>query len=158
LETDPSHHSGYKPMPIETYVMSSLERIVERCCNVLEKFIPDKSDSAGMTAFYTRGIFLGTLLYVACTVGLWIAQLENNKVQLQALQSVQRAIVSFKDFTYDRIADPDHPTTQHRWDFTATFKNAGKTTAQEAISFFDIQQLPREPDERQFIGNPRLQT
>ena len=54
-----------------------------------------------------------TAIYTLFAVLQWLTLMDSNQINREALWSVQRAIVSFQNFSQTRISDPDAPATKH---------------------------------------------
>jgi|SRR6266850_408217 len=93
------------------------------------------------------GIFALCIYY-----GQLNAFIESNKINRDALTSVQRPFVNFSGINNDRLMLPNRPPL---WQFTATIENSGTTPAITASSFVDADALSDEPDEQRFRGDSR---
>jgi hypothetical protein len=77
---------------------------------------------------------------------------ESNRINREALESVQRAFVSFQRYEYFRLQDADN-VNLHNWDIIGDFENNGSTNATNVVGILQAQELPSEPTEEQFRGN-----
>jgi len=76
---------------------------------------------------------------------------ESNQITREALESVQRAFITFKGVdTNGRNLNP--PNGSHAWIFYPGVENSGTTPAVAAISYVTAKTLPSGPTEQQFIG------
>jgi hypothetical protein len=83
------------------------------------------------------------------------AILESNKINREALESVQRAFVALEDIDFHvgyRIVPPHDKL----WEFSAVFENTGMTPAVLNTRYLDVgNELPNGPSIEQFLGDPR---
>lgn len=77
---------------------------------------------------------------------------ESNRINREALESVQRAFLSFRDFEDLRVQDAGH-TTVHYWTKFAVFENIGATSAVDASGVAFLSDIAIEPTEDQFKGH-----
>lgn len=101
---------------------------------------------------FTGIIAASTIVYAVVAYCQWTALLSSNQISREAVESVQRAFISFQHFEYMRIQDPDHSNV-HNWDILADFENNGATNATNVVGILQVQELPNEPTEEQFRGN-----
>ena len=82
------------------------------------------------------------------------AMLESNRLNRDALESVQRAFVTFHEMPVTKILvrtkDGDIPY----WEFHTTWENSGTTPAIGVVQHFNIGELAEEPTNQQFRGGP----
>lgn len=98
------------------------------------------------------GIFIGSC--VAIIYGLQLNQMiESNRINREALESVQRAFVTYQGIKQQRFQDVIKKI--HYWAFDPTFENSGVTPAVNAINYVNADALPTEPNEEQFRGEPK---
>jgi hypothetical protein len=113
-------------------------------------------DHNRIVAWFTVGIFIATTIYAFVAWAQWRAMRDSNEINRESMESVQRAFVSFKDFADDRITGIDG--SSHFWEFMANFENNGNTVAQNAVYFFDIDEIKQPMSEETFIGNSNLKS
>jgi len=98
-------------------------------------------------------IILGVYTTVnACQLG---AMLESNRINREALISVQRAVIGFKEISSSRIvrySATGQPSNW--WRINVSLENAGATTGISTTQHFKGCILPSEPDETLFKGGP----
>jgi hypothetical protein len=106
-----------------------------------------------ITAASTVVIAVLTGFYVHYSRGQWVAMRESNKINKEALESVQRANVVFVT-VHDQRGDAPTPAgkTELIWQFTPLWENVGNTAAATVIQAFFAKSQAVEPDEQQFMG------
>jgi hypothetical protein len=78
---------------------------------------------------------------------------ESNKINRDALQSVQRAFVRWTGFrTTPALKRSPSGQDQRWWLFENTWENSGNTTATEVVQYFEVDELAVEPNDEKFRG------
>ena len=83
------------------------------------------------------------------------AMLKSNEINREALESVQRAFISFPGVQSEAVyaIDKNTPAKLSEFRFHAQIQNNGNTPASEAVGmFFGDSTLSTEPDEKQFLN------
>ncbi len=95
--------------------------------------------------------FVAAVIYAGIAAFQWNEMRNATVISREALESVQRAFVSFQHFEYLRIQDPDRSDV-HTWNITAIFENGGTTNAMNVVGIIKVKELPLEPTDEQFRG------
>ena len=101
-----------------------------------------------------RVIAFFAFAYATVAIFQWCALLNSNKINREALTSVQRAFVTFSQISLDTYPHSAPNTGDDQWVFTAFVENGGTTPAINKIAYFTgDSSLQDEPSEQQFIGS-----
>jgi len=123
---------------------------------------PDTNHSDGSaddvplrTRVYEWGVSIGTLGLLVINLFLWGITKHSNFINEQALVSVQRSFVTFRQISLDAIPI-DLEGIKRQWVFDAIIENSGTTPAINRVEYFTASnKLSDEPAEIQFIGEEK---
>ncbi len=76
---------------------------------------------------------------------------ESNRINREALVSVQRAFITYQQVVPERSREG--PQGKHYWAVAPLIENVGTTPAVSVIHFWGLDYLPNEPDEKTFKGD-----
>ena len=96
---------------------------------------------------------LVTIFYAGFTLVLMLQSIESNRLSREALQSVQRAFITFRTISSNRVLKTG---SNPRFDFKVSWENSGNTPATGVIQFFAFKELNHEPSEEEFIDFKEL--
>lgn len=95
------------------------------------------------------GLFV-TVIIAVIYFGQLLAMQESNRISREALESIQRAFLVFKDVTVVPTVQHSPSGTDDVWRLWATWENAGTTPATKAVNYFSYQKLSEEPNDDLF--------
>jgi hypothetical protein len=104
----------------------------------------------------TAAVGVGTIVALIY-IGQLCQMIKSNNINREALESVQRAFISFNHIQEERSLGrtAESPKEEHWWSITPVIENSGTTPAQEVIDFDAIDELTDEPKGDVFIGNAK---
>jgi len=108
---------------------------------------------ARLTAVFAGVAALATVVYAFASVWQLIELSKSNHISREALESVQRAFVTYEGFTPHRgveRVESDPLKNSVRWTFNSKYENNGLTPAKWTIGHSEIGVIPGEPDEERF--------
>lgn len=109
-----------------------------------------RKNHSAITAVSSVLIFLATAIYAGFAIKQWTAMEESNAINREALETVQRAFVSFQHLQFDTSTIVDQKGPHEYVDFTAQWENVGATSAKVTDHMFDVAELTAEPSDEEF--------
>ena len=114
----------------------------------------DKSYRLQRSTFYVGVLTLIALAaYTFVTYRQWRAMLASNEINRESLQSVQRALVGFVNYTIEPYERHEESASEKYWAIHGTWENFGATPAIGAVQYIGVDDLPSEPNDDQFRGS-----
>ena len=107
-----------------------------------------------LVAFFTLVIMGSSIVYTVYAKKQWRVMRESNRINHEALTSVQRAFVTYQTAKMQRMKRNLAKNAPHYWEISAIIENSGTTPAISVITSFQAKSgLSVEPNEELFKGN-----